>query len=63
MRTYRELIETTGWDSCGRGKDERCNYCVAALRLRADCRPATMGSLKQGPCARQVSSAERYCPT
>jgi hypothetical protein len=28
-RTYRELIETTDWDAYGRGRDPRCENCMA----------------------------------
>jgi len=27
--TYKELLETTDWDSFGRGKDPRCDNCMA----------------------------------
>jgi hopanoid biosynthesis associated radical SAM protein HpnH len=27
--TYRELLETTDWDSYGRGNDPRCENCMA----------------------------------
>ena len=27
--TYQELLETTDWDSYGRGKDPRCANCMA----------------------------------
>jgi hopanoid biosynthesis associated radical SAM protein HpnH len=27
--TYRELVETTDWDAYGRGKDPRCENCMA----------------------------------
>ena len=29
VKTYKELIETTDWDSYGRGKDPRCANCMA----------------------------------
>ncbi len=28
-KTYRELIETTDWDAYGRGRDPRCDNCMA----------------------------------
>ena len=28
-KTYRELVETTDWDSYGRGRDPRCDNCMA----------------------------------
>ena len=28
-KTYKELIETTEWEKYGRGKDERCDNCMA----------------------------------
>ena len=27
--SYRELVETTDWDSYGRGRDARCANCMA----------------------------------
>ncbi len=27
--SYKELVETTDWDAYGRGKDERCDNCMA----------------------------------
>ncbi len=27
--SYKELVETTDWEKYGRGKDERCNNCMA----------------------------------
>jgi hopanoid biosynthesis associated radical SAM protein HpnH len=27
--TYKELLETTDWDAYGRGRDPRCNNCMA----------------------------------
>ena len=29
VSTYKELIETTDWDAYGRGKDPRCDNCMA----------------------------------
>ncbi len=46
--TYRELIETTEWERYGRGKDERCNNCMAHCGYEPTAVLATMGSLKQG---------------
>ncbi len=46
--TYKELIETTDWDAYGRGKDERCNNCMAHCGYEPTAVLATMGSVKQG---------------
>ena len=46
-KTYRELIETTEWDSYGRGKDPRCANCMAHCGYEPSAVLATMGSLKQ----------------
>jgi hopanoid biosynthesis associated radical SAM protein HpnH len=46
--TYAELIETTDWDAYGRGKDERCNNCMAHCGYEPTAVLATMGSLKEG---------------
>jgi hopanoid biosynthesis associated radical SAM protein HpnH len=45
--TYRELIETTDWDSYGRGKDPRCDNCMAHCGYEPTAAFATAGSLKQ----------------
>ena len=29
VKTYKELVETTDWDAYGRGRDPRCNNCMA----------------------------------
>jgi hopanoid biosynthesis associated radical SAM protein HpnH len=46
-KTYRELIETTDWAKYGRGKDPRCNNCMAHCGYEPTAVLATMGSLKQ----------------
>jgi hopanoid biosynthesis associated radical SAM protein HpnH len=46
-KTYRELIETTDWDKYGRGKDPRCNNCMAHCGYEPTAVLATMGSLKE----------------
>ncbi|MBE7187776.1 adenosyl-hopene transferase HpnH [Jatrophihabitans endophyticus] len=48
VKTYKELVETTDWDAYGRGKDERCNNCMAHCGYEPTAVLATMGSLKQG---------------
>jgi len=48
VETYRELIETTDWDKYGRGKDPRCNNCMAHCGYEPTAVLATMGSLKEG---------------
>jgi hopanoid biosynthesis associated radical SAM protein HpnH len=45
--TYRELIETTDWDSFGRGKDPRCENCMAHCGYEPSAVIATLGSLRQ----------------
>ena len=45
--TYRELIETTDWDSYGRGKDPRCENCMAHCGYEPTAVFATMSSLKE----------------
>src|SRR5947209_15699843 len=45
--TYRELIETTEWSKYGRGKDPRCNNCMAHCGYEPTAVLATMGSLKE----------------
>jgi hopanoid biosynthesis associated radical SAM protein HpnH len=46
-KTYQELIETTDWDAYGRGRDERCNNCMAHCGYEPTAVLATMGSLTQ----------------
>jgi hypothetical protein len=45
--TYRELIEKTDWDKYGRGKDPRCDNCMAHCGYEPTAVLATMGSLKE----------------
>jgi hopanoid biosynthesis associated radical SAM protein HpnH len=45
--SYRELVETTDWDSYGRGRDPRCNNCMAHCGYEPSAVLATMGSLRQ----------------
>ncbi|MGH9068237.1 MAG: adenosyl-hopene transferase HpnH [Acidimicrobiales bacterium] len=46
-KTYKELVETTDWDRYGRGKDPRCDNCMAHCGYEPTAVLATMGSLKQ----------------
>ena len=46
-RTYRELIETTDWDKYGRGRDERCDNCMAHCGYEPTAVLATTKSVKQ----------------
>ncbi len=46
-KTYKELIETTDWDSYGRGKDPRCANCMAHCGYEPSAVLATMGSLRE----------------
>jgi hopanoid biosynthesis associated radical SAM protein HpnH len=48
VSTYKELVETTDWESYGRGRDERCNNCMAHCGYEPTAVLATMSSLKQG---------------
>ncbi|GAA3524242.1 adenosyl-hopene transferase HpnH [Amycolatopsis ultiminotia] len=45
--TYQELIETTEWDKFGRGKDPRCDNCMAHCGYEPTAVIATLGSLKE----------------
>ena len=45
--TYQELLETTDWDSYGRGRDERCAGCMAHCGYEPSAVVATAGSLRQ----------------
>ena len=45
--TYKELIETTDWDRYGRGRDPRCNNCMAHCGYEPTAVLATTRSLKE----------------
>jgi hopanoid biosynthesis associated radical SAM protein HpnH len=47
VSTYRELVETTDWDSYGRGKDPRCANCMAHCGYEPTAVLATMRSPRQ----------------
>ncbi len=46
-KTYRELVEETDWSAYGRGRDARCNNCMAHCGYEPTAVLATMGSLRQ----------------
>jgi len=46
-RTYRELVETTDWDRYGRGRDERCDNCMAHCGYEPTAVLATSRSLRE----------------
>jgi hopanoid biosynthesis associated radical SAM protein HpnH len=46
-RTYRELVETTDWEAYGRGRDPRCENCMAHCGYEPTAVLATTRSLKQ----------------
>ncbi|MEU6207879.1 adenosyl-hopene transferase HpnH, partial [Micromonospora musae] len=45
--SYQELLETTDWDSYGRGRDSRCANCMAHCGYEPTAVLATMSSLKE----------------
>jgi len=45
--TYRELLDTTDWESYGRGRDPRCDNCMAHCGYEPTAVLATTGSLRQ----------------
>jgi len=45
--SYQELIEETDWDAYGRGKDPRCDNCMAHCGYEPSAVLATMGSLRE----------------
>ena len=45
--TYEELVSTTDWEKYGRGKDERCENCMAHCGYEPSAVFATVGSLKE----------------
>ncbi len=46
-QSYQELLDETDWDAYGRGKDPRCDNCMAHCGYEPSAVVATMGSLKQ----------------
>jgi len=47
VKTYKELIETTDWSKYGRGKDPRCDNCMAHCGYEPSAVMATSRSLRQ----------------
>jgi hopanoid biosynthesis associated radical SAM protein HpnH len=45
--SYHELLETTDWSKFGRGKDPRCDNCMAHCGYEPSAVLATMGSLRE----------------
>jgi hopanoid biosynthesis associated radical SAM protein HpnH len=45
--TYKELIETTDWEAYGRGRDPRCDNCMAHCGYEPTAMLATTKSVKQ----------------
>jgi hopanoid biosynthesis associated radical SAM protein HpnH len=45
--SYRELLDSTDWDSYGRGRDPRCANCMAHCGYEPTAVLATMASLRQ----------------
>jgi hypothetical protein len=45
--TYQQLLDTTDWDTYGRGRDPRCANCMAHCGYEPSAVIATMGSLRQ----------------
>jgi hopanoid biosynthesis associated radical SAM protein HpnH len=48
VSSYRELLETTDWDSYGRGRDPRCANCMAHCGYEPTAVAATSASLREG---------------
>ena len=46
-KTYKELLETTDWDQYGRGRDPRCENCMAHCGYEPTAVMATSRSLKE----------------
>ncbi|HLW94961.1 MAG TPA: adenosyl-hopene transferase HpnH [Solirubrobacteraceae bacterium] len=47
VKTYKELIEQTDWSKYGRGRDERCDNCMAHCGYEPSAVIATSHSLRQ----------------
>jgi len=46
-QTWRELLDTTDWDAFGRGKDPRCDNCMAHCGYEPSAVLATTNSLRE----------------
>jgi hopanoid biosynthesis associated radical SAM protein HpnH len=46
-KTYQELVETTDWEAYGRGRDPRCENCMAHCGYEPTAMLATTRSIKQ----------------
>src|SRR5579875_605791 len=46
-KTYKELIETTDWEKYGRGRDPRCDNCMAHCGYEPSAVAATTRSLRE----------------
>jgi hopanoid biosynthesis associated radical SAM protein HpnH len=46
-KTYAELLDTTDWENFGRGKDPRCDNCMAHCGYEPSAVLATMSSLRE----------------
>ena len=46
-KTYKELLETTEWEKFGRGKDPRCDNCMAHCGYEPSAVLATTSSLRE----------------
>jgi hopanoid biosynthesis associated radical SAM protein HpnH len=58
--TYQELIDKTDWDKYGRGRDARCDNCMAHCGYEPTAVLATMGSLKESiRAARETVASNR----
>ena len=47
VETWQELLDTTDWDKFGRGKDPRCDNCMAHCGYEPTAVLATMDSLRE----------------
>ena len=47
VSTYKELIETTDWDKYGRGRDPRCDNCMAHCGYEPTAVLKSTGSIKE----------------
>jgi hopanoid biosynthesis associated radical SAM protein HpnH len=47
VSTYKELVETTDWDAYGRGRDPRCDNCMAHCGYEPTAVIASMKSVRQ----------------
>ena len=61
VETYKELVETTDWDKYGRGRDPRCDNCMAHCGYEPTAALATASSARES--IRALVSSRQWLPS